>query len=205
MSSTTNKTCTFCGLPPRTDEAGNPIKMKSCSRCKSVYYHDVECQKKHWKQHKKACGKPAAVASTAAAAAATPNTANRPRPQKRRHRSMTASHRNVARRFKELRSEGLSAKEAMALAQDEFQPSSGSRPDAGTQAVWNAVVLAVAANQSEAKRIVTTPSSNDESQGEQAELPAGGTGLTVVALHATESVWEAYEQTQRSFQRRRKK
>lgn len=28
---------------------------KICSKCKSAYYCDVECQKKHWKSHRIAC------------------------------------------------------------------------------------------------------------------------------------------------------
>jgi hypothetical protein len=28
-----------------------------CSRCKNVYYCGVECQTKHWKEHKKNCTK----------------------------------------------------------------------------------------------------------------------------------------------------
>ena len=26
-----------------------------CSRCKMMYYCNVECQRKHWKKHKKEC------------------------------------------------------------------------------------------------------------------------------------------------------
>jgi len=127
MPSTTKKTCAFCGLPPRNDEAGNRIKMKSCSRCKSVYYHDMECQKKHWRVHKKACGTPKQPPA---------KSNNRPQPApppRALHRSMTAPHQDVARRFKELRSQGLSTQEAMKRARDECEPSSGTHPDARKQ------------------------------------------------------------------------
>ncbi len=30
-------------------------KILRCSQCKKVYYCNIECQKKHWKQHKKKC------------------------------------------------------------------------------------------------------------------------------------------------------
>ena len=32
-------------------------KMKKCSGCENEYYCSAECQKIHWKQHKKVCGK----------------------------------------------------------------------------------------------------------------------------------------------------
>ena len=39
--------CGFCGVPAET----------KCSRCKSIRYCGRECQKKHWKTHKKTCTK----------------------------------------------------------------------------------------------------------------------------------------------------
>ena len=37
-------------------QCGNNKGLKlSCSSCKNAYYCDKECQKKHWKQHKKYC------------------------------------------------------------------------------------------------------------------------------------------------------
>ena len=43
--------CSSCGLP-RT----NKIKLSVCRRCKTVAYHNAECQKSHWKRgHKREC------------------------------------------------------------------------------------------------------------------------------------------------------
>jgi len=42
------KSCNNCGKM-------NNIKL--CSRCRSVYYCSVECQRCNWKQHKKNCNK----------------------------------------------------------------------------------------------------------------------------------------------------
>ena len=55
--------CNACGLPPSdsTEEAAATTKRKkkklfACKRCKTVAYHNAECQKIHWKQrHKKDC------------------------------------------------------------------------------------------------------------------------------------------------------
>jgi SET domain len=49
--------CSMCELPPRKSSDGNLLKLKSCSVCKSAWYHDVHCQRAHFKQHKKVCGK----------------------------------------------------------------------------------------------------------------------------------------------------
>ena len=49
--------CSMCQLPPRTSSDGTQLKLKSCSVCKSAWYHDVHCQRAHFKQHKKLCGK----------------------------------------------------------------------------------------------------------------------------------------------------
>lgn len=89
--------------------------MKTCSRCKQVYYHDVECQKKHWKIHKQSCGKPAFATKSS-------TTSNRP---KQKHRSMDTVHQLVTRRFKELRKQGVPVHEAMTRAREEHQPSTG--------------------------------------------------------------------------------
>ena len=35
----------------------------ACANCKSVKYCTVECQKKHWKKHRKACKEVAAALS----------------------------------------------------------------------------------------------------------------------------------------------
>ena len=118
-SPTKEKLCAFCGQPPRNDEAGNPIKMKSCSRCKIVFYHDVECQKKHWKVHKKACGKPNTNSSRLATA------------RSKNHRSMTSIHQRVTCRFKELRKQGFTTHEAMGRARDEIYPPEEHEIDSG--------------------------------------------------------------------------
>ena len=44
--------CASCGIA-EIDE----IKLKTCAACKSLRYCSVECQKKHWPQHKRACKK----------------------------------------------------------------------------------------------------------------------------------------------------
>ncbi len=110
-----DKNCAFCGKPPLKDQAGNDIKMKTCSRCKIVYYHDVDCQRKHWKIHKKTCGNPSSQSS--AKAYATKRSAN-----KQTHRSADTVHQRVTRRFKELRKEGVAVQDAMKRAREEFQP-----------------------------------------------------------------------------------
>ncbi len=94
--------------------------MKTCSRCKSVYYHDVECQKQHWKVHKKICGKPETVKA-----------ASKPARPKQAHRSADTVHQRVTRRFKELRKEGVPVQEAMQRARMEFQPPDNM--DAGSK------------------------------------------------------------------------
>jgi len=43
--------CSSCGLPPTTKK-----KLATCRRCKTVAYHNAECQKSHWKRgHKRDC------------------------------------------------------------------------------------------------------------------------------------------------------
>lgn len=113
MPSMQQKNCAFCGKPPLKDEAGNDIKMKTCSRCKSVYYHDVDCQRKHWKVHKKTCGNPSTSSSQSTSSA---------KASKQPHRSADTVHQRVTRRFKELRKEGVPVQEAMKMAREEFQP-----------------------------------------------------------------------------------
>jgi hypothetical protein len=39
--------CNFCNKESKDN--------KRCSRCKSVWYCDEECQRKDWTQHKKCC------------------------------------------------------------------------------------------------------------------------------------------------------
>ena len=42
--------CAYCGKAEVDD-----IKLKKCTACLLVKYCSVDCQKNHWKQHKKAC------------------------------------------------------------------------------------------------------------------------------------------------------
>lgn len=44
------KACDACGEPPIEGR-----KLLSCSRCKKAFYHDRECQRKHFKKHKLVC------------------------------------------------------------------------------------------------------------------------------------------------------
>lgn len=43
------------GVCAQCDEALSKTNAKQCSGCKTVYYCDRECQKKHWKAHKVHC------------------------------------------------------------------------------------------------------------------------------------------------------
>ena len=48
--------CDGCGKPAfRDTESGDIIPLKRCSRCRQVYYHNLTCQKEHFKQHRKHC------------------------------------------------------------------------------------------------------------------------------------------------------
>lgn len=125
IMSSAEKSCGYCGQPPRRDEAGNEIKMKTCSRCKSVYYHDIDCQKRHWKLHKKSCGQPKPSQH--------PLSSMPDKEIKQKHRSMNPVHQLVTRRFKELRSQGVSAHEAMQKARAEFQPSEDHELDPASE------------------------------------------------------------------------
>jgi hypothetical protein len=122
METGLKKTCAYCGLPPSQDaSSGTEIKMKKCSRCKSVFYHDAECQKKHWKEgHKKVCGQSAGKKDNS-------------KDKKTKHPSMDPVHQLVTRRFKELRSQGMSTQEAMMQARDELMPSEENEMDAGSK------------------------------------------------------------------------
>ena len=48
--------CDGCGQPRRfDDERSVLIPLKQCSRCLQCWYHDANCQKLHYKVHKKTC------------------------------------------------------------------------------------------------------------------------------------------------------
>ena len=125
------KLCSYCRKPPLKDAAGNDIKMKVCSRCKSVCYHNIECQKKHWKEHKKAC-RYHNLSSSQTLASAPKNPVNSHK-TKQKHRSMDPVHQRVTKRFKQLRSQGVSVQEAMKRAREEFQPSEKFDRDPATE------------------------------------------------------------------------
>lgn len=149
-------TCSFCGKLPLKDEAGNYTKMKICSRCKSVRYHDIECQRKHWKLHKKNCGNVNPTSSQSSSSAAVSST-RRPATgdrTKQNHRSMDPVHQLVTRRFKELRSRGASVQEAMKRARNEFQPSEEFDLDPGSKGGF--VRLSVTVYNSHFSRIYTS-------------------------------------------------
>ena len=122
METGLKKICAYCGLPPRKDASSDTeIKLKKCSRCKIVFYHDAECQKKHWKGgHKKVCGQSSRKNDNS-------------KHKKTKHRSMDPVHQLVTRRFKELRSQGMSTQEAMTQARDELMPSEENEMDAGSK------------------------------------------------------------------------
>lgn len=47
--------CAACLQPPRQKGNGESIPLLRCSRCRKVWYHDVECQRKHYKHHRLFC------------------------------------------------------------------------------------------------------------------------------------------------------
>jgi hypothetical protein len=46
--------------------------MLRCSRCKAAFYCDAACQKRHWQEHKAACGEAAAGGQGGAGGASAP-------------------------------------------------------------------------------------------------------------------------------------
>ena len=44
------RVCALCLTPAAPGE-----KLLTCVRCKKVYYHDRQCQKEHWSEHRKVC------------------------------------------------------------------------------------------------------------------------------------------------------
>jgi hypothetical protein len=68
--------CSACGLAPRTKPDGTVTPLKRCSRCQNAWYHDLECQRHHFPQHKHACRKAVEAAKIATTTATTtPTTA----------------------------------------------------------------------------------------------------------------------------------
>lgn len=51
------KFCSGCGKPAIYRDDGTKIPLKHCSRCKQAAYHDVNCQKAHFSEHKLICRK----------------------------------------------------------------------------------------------------------------------------------------------------
>jgi hypothetical protein len=49
--------CSGCGEPPRQRPDGSEIALKRCTRCHIAWYHDADCQKAHYPQHRKVCRK----------------------------------------------------------------------------------------------------------------------------------------------------
>ena len=50
-----------CAVCKKSESAlAKDVKLKHCARCKKVLYCARECQKQHWKIHKKDCAKLAA-------------------------------------------------------------------------------------------------------------------------------------------------
>ena len=46
----------FCDAPDCL-EISSEKQKQSCSKCMCFYYCNVECQKKHWNEHKKYCAR----------------------------------------------------------------------------------------------------------------------------------------------------
>ena len=57
-------TCAACGK--------KQLQMLRCSRCKAAFYCDAACQKRHWQEHKAACGEAAAGGQGGAGGASAP-------------------------------------------------------------------------------------------------------------------------------------
>jgi SET domain/MYND finger len=63
--------CSTCGLAPWTKPDGTVAPLKRCSRCQNAWYHDLECQRRHFQQHKHVCRKAVEAAKTATISTAT--------------------------------------------------------------------------------------------------------------------------------------
>lgn len=51
------RTCASCHLTPIISDKAADSTLKTCSRCKNVFYCCKECQTRDWPQHKKVCRK----------------------------------------------------------------------------------------------------------------------------------------------------
>lgn len=62
----TTRLCDACGLPPRLYNDGQtPIPLRRCSRCQRTWYHDRECQRRHFfAGHKQACRRNTTTSTT---------------------------------------------------------------------------------------------------------------------------------------------
>ena len=56
-SQTATTYCDGCGQPAHChpNDSSLVVALKRCSRCHQAFYHNVECQKKHYRQHKASC------------------------------------------------------------------------------------------------------------------------------------------------------
>mmetsp|Transcript_26853 Transcript_26853/g.30735 ORF Transcript_26853/g.30735 Transcript_26853/m.30735 type:complete len:684 (+) Transcript_26853:19-2070(+) len=55
--SSEKRNCDGCKELAYKDKDGNFLKMLRCSRCKNAWYHNVSCQRRHYKEHKDVCRK----------------------------------------------------------------------------------------------------------------------------------------------------
>ena len=54
----TLRECLFCNKQEGIQEkSGKTFSLRPCAKCKSVFYCDRVCQKKHFKKHKKNCAR----------------------------------------------------------------------------------------------------------------------------------------------------
>ena len=49
--------CYACDKPPLSNQ-----KLRKCHNCQWAWYHDADCQRKDWKQHRRVCATMAAIA-----------------------------------------------------------------------------------------------------------------------------------------------
>jgi len=53
--------CDGCGKPPHVNSEGRRLPLKRCTRCRLAAYHGVECQRRHYPQHRPLCRRQAAA------------------------------------------------------------------------------------------------------------------------------------------------